>query len=159
MNQNSNVGPYVLALVAVVIAIVACFIPKVTAPTAGSITTGTNFTHGISIGNTATLGVAPSNLSKVLAGTCSLIAATYTVAASTTAIMDCTVPGVVATDGVFAQFASSTVIGGGGWAIRGASASSTAGFITIDVVNSTGASNVIPASIASTTKFIVIGVQ
>lgn len=89
-------------------------------------------------------------------GTCSLIASSFTVAASSTVAMDCAITGVIATDGVFAQFATSSQATFGGWQIRGASASSTPGFATISVVNGTGASGIIPASIASSTKFIVL---
>lgn len=105
--------------------------------------------------------VGPSTatrLSNLQFGTCSLIAGSYTVAASTTVAMDCAITGVVSTDGVFAQFATST-INGGGWSIRGASASSTAGFVTISVVNATGGSGLIPASLASSTKYIILRTQ
>lgn len=104
-------------------------------------------------------GTMGTRMSGFAFGTCSLIASSYTVAATTTIGMDCAVTGVVPTDGVFAQFATSTQIGSGGWQIRGASASSTAGFITMSVVNGTGASSLIPASIASTTKYIVLRSQ
>lgn len=104
-------------------------------------------------------GTNGTRLGLLSFGICQLIASTYTVAASTTIGMDCAITGVVPTDGVFAQFATSTQIGIGGWSIRGASASSTAGFITVSVVNGTGASNTIPASLASTTKYIVLRSQ
>lgn len=104
-------------------------------------------------------GSMGTRMSGLAFGICSLIAPSYTVAATTTVAMDCAITGVVPTDGAFAQFATSTQIGGGGWSIRGASASSTAGFITMSVVNGTGASNVIPASIASTTKYIILRSQ
>lgn len=103
-------------------------------------------------------GTNGTRLGLLSFGTCSLIASNYTVAASSTVPMDCAVTGVVSTDGVFAQFATSTIGPGifGGWSIRGASASTTAGFVTISVVNGAGGSALIPASIASSTKFIVL---
>lgn len=101
-------------------------------------------------------GTNSTRLGLLTFGTCNLIASSYTVAATTTVAMDCAITGATPTDGIFGQFATSTQIGSGGWSIRGASASSTAGFATFSVVNGTGASNVIPASIASTTKFILL---
>lgn len=102
-------------------------------------------------------GTSGTRLAYINTGTCSLIASSFTVAATTTQAMDCAITGVVSTDGVFAQFATSTTATAiGGWQIRGASASTTAGFITMSVVNGTGASAVIPASIASTTKYIIL---
>lgn len=148
----------IVGLIAIVIAVFAIGLHS-GAITFGGVDTGTAFPHGIQIGNPAKIGTNPTNLAKFLAGQCSLIASSYTVAASTTVPMDCAVKGEVNTDVPFAQFATSTQIGQGGWAIRGASASSTSGFITVSVVNSTGASGIIPASIASTTKYIVLGVQ
>lgn len=78
----------------------------------------------------------------------SLVASNFSVAASTTVSMDVAVPGMVSGDIVLAQFATSTVPGNG-WEITGASASTTAGFATLRVSNWTGASNIVPASIAS----------
>lgn len=140
-------------VVAVVIALLSlCIAVAGKAPAAGGITNYDELdASALRIG-----GTNSTRLGLLKFGTCSLIAPSFTVAASTTVAMDCAITGVVPTDGVFAQFATSTQIGQGGWAVRGASASSTPGFITLSVVNSTGASNLIPASIASTTKFIVL---
>lgn len=149
------------ALVAVVIAIGSFFYTgsvSVEGPNAGAVTPGTRFPHGITVGNPSALGVNPANISKVLTGTCSLIAPTFTVAASTTVSMDCATPGVVSGDAVFASFATSTSLGNG-WFITGVSASTTAGFSTLRVTNFTGASGLIPASIASSTLYAVLGVQ
>lgn len=93
-------------------------------------------------------------LSGPSTGSCSLISTNFTVAASTTVSMDCAVSGVISTDIVFGQFATSTTLGNG-WAIDGASASSTSGYITFRVTNWTGGSALIPASLASTTKYFV----
>ena len=148
-----------VGLVAIVIALIGLFATANTAPVAGGISNGTGFTHGISVGNTATLGVAPTNISKILTGTCSLIAPSFTVAASSTVPMDCAVAGVTSSDTmVMTEFASSSVVGSG-WAIDGSSASSTAGYLTMRITNWTGASAIIPASIASTTQYLVIGTQ
>ncbi len=100
------------------------------------------------------IGTNGTNLTQLVGGTCSLIASSFTVAATSTVAMDCAVSNITSTDIPFAQFATSSAILEG-WSIAGSSASSTAGFITIDVTNGTGASNVIPASIASTTKYVI----
>lgn len=88
-------------------------------------------------------------------GQCSLIAPSFTFAASTSVAVDCAVNGVQTGDIVDANFATSSAVGAG-WLVTGASASSTSGFITLRVVNNTGASAVIPASIASTTDYTVL---
>lgn len=100
-------------------------------------------------------GANGSRLGPIIAGSCSLIAPSFTVAASTTVSMDCAVTGVVTGDTVFADFATSTVTGNG-WAVDGSSASTTSGFVTLRVTNWTGTSSVIPASIASTTDYLVL---
>lgn len=153
MTPQSNKGLWV-ALVAVAIiavgSLVCVLVQK--APLPGGITNYDEVdTTALRVG-----GTNSTRLGLLSFGTCSLIANTFTVAASSTVPMDCAITGVVSTDGVFAQFATSSQIGLGGWSIRGASASSTSGFITLSVVNGTGASNVIPASLASTTKYIVL---
>lgn len=161
MNQNNSIfWPMVVALVAIVIAICACFLPlrQTVAPSSGSVTNGTAYPHGIQVGNPSTLGVYPTNLATILSSTCALIASTYTVAATSSVNMDCSVPGSILGDLAFAQFASSTTPGSG-WSISGAAASSTSGFVTFTVYNGTGASAVIPASIASSTKYLVIQTQ
>lgn len=87
-------------------------------------------------------------------GTCSLIANNYTLAASSSIAMDCAITGILPGDILFGQFATSSA-NGAGWLITQASASSTAGFGTFRVVNNTGASALIPASVASTTSYFV----
>lgn len=147
-----------VALIAVaIIAIGGYWYPQVE-KLAGSITTGTNFKYGISVGNTASLGVVPTNFSKIFGGTCSLIAPVYTVTASSTVAMDCAITGAVSTDLVDAWFATSTATGAG-WSVVGSSASSTAGFITLRVVNNTGTNAIIPASIASSTDYWIFATQ
>lgn len=160
MNSTRNIW---VALIAVaILALGAYAFPKATQQVvehvAGGITTGTNFKFGISVGNTTTLGVVPTNIAKVLASTCSLIAPSFTVAASTTVAMDCAVTGAVSGDKVIAQFASSTATFGG-WQITGASASTTSGFITLNVYNAIGVSSLIPASLASSTTYWLWGTQ
>lgn len=145
----------VVASIAMVIAIGGYFFPQVSS-TLGAVTPGTRFPHGISIGLPAN---SPTNIGDIKAGSCNLIAPNFTtIAASSSLPYDCAVSGVISTDQVFAQFATSTALGGG-WLITGASASSTSGFITINALNNTGAAATMPASIASTTKYFIVKTQ
>lgn len=127
----------------------------------GAITTGTNFPHGISVGNPSTIGAVPTNISHLLVSSCSLIAASFTVAASTTVAMDCAVTGALSTDIVQMWFGTSTVAAAttAGWRILGSQASSTNGFISLQVRNDTGASAILPSVLASSTYYEAIGIQ
>lgn len=147
-----------VALIALVVAILGCYLPVSAAvQNFGGVT---NYDEvdaaGMRIGTGCNQSGSPScvasRIGGVYAGTCILIAPNYTVAATTTVSMDCAVAGLVTGDIVESQFATSTTAGNG-WVVTGASASSTSGFATLRVTNFTGASNVIPASIASTTQF------
>lgn len=158
MNQNTNWILGAGVVVAIVLSLLTLGIAlskPASAPGYGGVT---NYDEV----DAAALRVGTSSNSTRLGnlqfGTCSLIAPSYSVAASTTVPMDCAIAGVLSTDGVFAQFATSTATSYGGWQIRGAAASSTNGFITISVVNGTGSASasVIPASIASSTKYIIL---
>lgn len=101
------------------------------------------------------IGSSGSTVTKLISGTCSIIAQSYTMAASTSLPVDCAVTGAVSGDAVFARFATSSPTGEG-WLVAQSSASTTSGFITMRIVNNTGASAVIPASIASTTQYLII---
>lgn len=148
------------SLIAIVIALATAatfFFSQPAAPTAGGITTGTAFPHGISVGLAA---IAPTNVKDIHIGRCSLIAANYvSLSATTTLTADCAVTGVVAGDIVEAQFATSTGQVYGGWIVTGASASTTSGFISISYHNGTGAAATIPAAIASTTQYEIFATQ
>lgn len=116
------------------------------------------YNSALPIQTTGTLQVGTNGpaIPKILEGTCSLIAPSYSVVASTSVAMDCAVTGVVKGDVVFAQFASSTAATGGpGWEVVGASASTTSGFITLSITNGTGGTVIIPASLASSTQYLV----
>ncbi len=104
-------------------------------------------TGALEADGTSQIGASGTAFNQVLEGKSSLIASSFTVGATTTVSMDIAVTGALTGDTVFASFATTSAVGG--WAIVGASASTTAGFDTLRVMNLTGASNVIPASIAS----------
>lgn len=122
---------------------------------AGSVTTGSAFPHGVSIGLAVN---SPTNVAEIHTGTCALIYTNSSIIASSSTAFDCAVTGIVSTDVVFAQ-TSTTTAAAAGWAIVGASASSTAGYITFNIVNNTGATGNIPRNIASSTPYLVIKTQ
>lgn len=147
-----------VGVVALVVAIIGCYLPISSAvqQNFGGITnydevdaTAIRIGAGCGSGGSSCAG---TRLGGVYAGSCSLIANTFTVTASTTKAMDCAIAGLVSGDGVEIMFATSTAAGTG-WSVVGASASSTSGFATIRVANNTGADAVIPASIASSTVY------
>lgn len=99
------------------------------------------------------IGQRGSDIKNVNAGKCTLIGLTANIAASTTVPFDCAVTGALTGDTVIGMFATSSP-NGAGWEIVGASASTTAGYLTFRITNGTGASAYPPASIASTTQYI-----
>lgn len=102
-----------------------------------------------------TLGASGTKITQILKGTGALIGVGANLAATTSIAFDIAVTGVVKGDTVFAQFATSTGAVAG-WLVTGASASTTSGYITVDVVNNTGTTAYPPASVASTTQYLII---
>lgn len=102
------------------------------------------------------IGASGTSIPKIIEGTCPLIGVNANITASTTVSFDCAVTGAASGDVVFAMFATtSPTTAGPGWEVTRASASTTAGFITLNITNGTGASAYPPASIASTTQYLV----
>lgn len=125
-----------------------------TSPTTGQVR-GTTLT----VTGTATLGDNGSAIADLIHGTCSLVAYSggFTVAATSTVAFDCAVTGALTTDTqVFAKLATSSVATSGGWTVEASSASSTPGYLRIHVRNNTGASAVMPASVASSTSYLIV---
>jgi hypothetical protein len=116
----------------------------------GATNTATASSTGLVKVDSLTVGTG-STASHLLLGSCSLIVpsgAGATVTASSTAAFDCAVSGVTSTDNVIAQIATSTAasgtIGGTGskaglFSVVGAKASTTSGFITVVLLNMSGA--------------------
>lgn len=121
----------------------------------GAATPGTRFPHGITLGLPAN---SPTNIGSMWAGSTALIWSFTNQPASTTVAWDISVPGIQSGDVVEAWFATSSAVGGG-WQLIGSSASTTAGVATLRIANNTGASALLPASIASSTQYIVIRPQ
>ena len=102
------------------------------------------------------IGTAGTPVNQFLRGSCSLIYTSSLVAATTTANFDCAVTGVLNGDQVLVTPATTTTQVFLGFRVVGASASSTANFITISVSNMTGVAAQIPLNIASSTAYIVV---
>ena len=160
--MNSNKSLWVAVIVVAIIAVGGYLYPQVQSSVFGS--SGTRYQHGISVGtdtapssNGLKVGNNGTSITKIITGTGILIASNYSsLAASTSLPFDIAVTGVTANDVVFTQFASTTASANLGWYIIGSSASSTAGYITIQVINNTGVAATIPSYIASTTQYLVL---
>lgn len=100
------------------------------------------------------LGTNGSTKTKDIIGSGVLIYSNNTVIASTTRVFDIAVTGVVAGDNVSVQL-GTTSAPGLGWVLAGASASSTNGFITVQIGNQTGATTSVPPQISSSTFYKV----
>lgn len=97
---------------------------------------------------TLQVGTNGTIIGSVVTGTCSLLPAATTIAASSTVAVDCqgsvtgqpAVPltGVNAGDAVQLGFGTTSPTTYTGLQIRGASASSTSGYITVNIFNGTG---------------------
>lgn len=147
-----------VALIALVVAILGCYLPVTSAVHAlGGVTNydevdAAGMRIGTGCNQSGSASCVASRIGGVYAGTCLLVAPSYSVTASTSVSMDCAIPGLVSGDIVESQFATSTAASLG-WAITGASASTTAGWATLRVSNFTGVTAVTPASLASTTQY------
>lgn len=155
--MQSQKGLWVALIAVAIIAVASLCIVLTKGSSAPSFGGVTNYDEV----DTTALKVGGTNGSRVgllSTGFCSLIAPSFTFAASSSVAVDCAVSGVVTGDIVEAWFATSSS-NGAGWLVTQSSASTTAGFITLRIVNNTGTSAVIPASLASSTPFIVLNVR
>lgn len=115
----------------------------------GGIKLGTSQTTFTNSSGQVTIGSSGSALTKAIKGTCNLTGGT--IAATSSAVANCAVTGVVDGDLVFATLATSTNNG----VIIGARASTTAGFITVRLLNLSGAASSVSALGSSTAYWIV----
>lgn len=151
-------------LIAVVLAIVGIVSPVASpsgeTPQAGASTPGTRFPHGVTIGLPAN---SPTNLSKVVVATANAIGMDASQAATTTASYDYAVTGVVSTDFVTSVMLSTTTqatLLTSNWVVASAKASTTAGFVTVRLVNLTGGTATPSASaVGSSTVITVVSTQ
>lgn len=158
-------------LVAIVIAIGAYSFPKQAGQVAEALgSAGTRFQHGVSIntntaptGNGLLVGSNGTEFAGIKTGSCTIWALNNTIAASTTAQVECQ----SATNGTLASgltgvttdsvcqliTASSTNTTSNGLAVLGVSASSTAGSIVAQLSNFTGTTFTWTAAASSTPKW------
>ena len=151
----------IVAVIALVIAIIGLFTPTGKS-VLGAITGVTNYNYlGVSqlkIGTTCNDGFSYSGcngtaISGLNTGKCYIQAYATTITASTTATVDCqataavggittandvALTGITSGDSIVTMFATSTPSAFGGIVIIGATASSTAGYITLSIENLTG---------------------
>lgn len=118
----------------------------------------TRFGHGIALtgaSDTFTLGSSGTEMSAMLTGTCDLFSSGDTISATSSVIASCLATGVTAGDKVFVQLATSTAGNADQYAVVGASASSSADFIAVQLLNlSGGASQTTKAG--TSTQFWVV---
>lgn len=122
---------------------------------------GTRFPDGVSVGTTVaatknklTVGSSGNAIAQYMFGTCNLtVAGTFTVTATTSKVFSCAATGVASGDNVVISPATSTQAYGD-WVMTGAIASTTASNdIEVTFLNLTGGNAVIPAGLASSTKW------
>lgn len=118
-------------------------------------TTSTLTAAGLAALTSVRIGSGGSTNTLVINGSGALIYSDSQITASTTKAFDIAVTGVVSGDNVSVQLATSTVPAFGAWVLAGASASSTSGYITVQIANFTGATRNLPLQIASSTFYRV----
>jgi hypothetical protein len=102
-----------------------------------------------------TVGSGGTNISKILSGTCDLFSSGDTIAATSSVIASCAATGVAAGDKVFVNLATSTAGVADNWAIVGASASSSANFIAVQLLNLSGGASQTTKAGTSTQYFVI----
>lgn len=128
-------------------------------------TPGTPFPHGISVGNPVTLGVNPTNVSKIMVGTCNVSFDGSSFAASTSGQFICPVSGVVAGDNVSIELpvgAGKNANGAGsigiGFAVVATDATSS-NQIGVTIANLTGAATSSFAQATTGLSYTIFGTQ
>lgn len=104
-------------------------------------------------------GTNGSRIGPVISGTCNLLGMDASATATTSSPYDCAVTGVVSGDTVIATLGTTSLTANlvkNGWFIVGAKASSTSGFITIQIANYTGgAATPSTQQVGSSTNYLV----
>jgi len=119
-------------------------------------------TPGLQVG--LTNGTA---MTQIITGTCQLrggAVANITLPSYSVTAIDCgggangatALPGVVVNDTVFVHFATTTPVGADGAYILGANASSTAGFITLDIANASSTAITLGSTATSSLQYLDI---
>jgi len=155
--MNSNKSLWIAVVVVAIIAVGGYFFPQV-AQLLNLGRVGTQMPNGVTIGSSGT------NNRNVIDGTCTLIVQAGTQVASTTAPYDCAVTGLTSSfTSTLAQFSTSTAFTTSqafGFVIVGSKASTTAGYLTVLLLNATGAAaNASTLGYASTTSYHAVQTQ
>lgn len=148
-----NNSKLTIGLVLVAILAIGAYLYNPQQSPASGVATGPQHLQEESFWQGLQIGQRGSDFKNFNFGTGVMIGIAANIAASSSKAFDIAVPGALSGDKVFVFLATSTIVGQG-WSVDQASASSTPGFITVDLVNNTGASAYPPASIASTTQYM-----
>lgn len=114
-----------------------------------------------------TVGSSGSSLARINRGVCNIHAGANTIAATSTIQLDCqagtgvltalsNIPAWTAGDTVFVQQSTSTPTAISGLNLLGASASTTAGYITVRLANTTGTTYTWTAAASSSWQYLFI---
>lgn len=121
------------------------------------------FTGAVALTSTFQLGSAGTALSELKSGTCTIFAYATTIAASSSAQVDCSggaaltaISGIQSGDRIFASLASTTSSAGMGLNIEWVAASTTAGYITMMINNATGAVFTWASTASSSIPYLVV---
>lgn len=147
----SNKSLTIVSVVAVIIAVTGLFFPKLGAAKFGDTNYGSLEASSLTIGSTCnnefSTTCVGTQVRGINIGSCVIFPYATTIAATSTAVVDCQanavgalapLPGVLLNDHVQITLASTTSSLAGGLVLNGASASTTPGYITLRVLNLTG---------------------
>lgn len=112
----------------------------------GTATFASASTTNLSADTLFKVGANGSDIHELKATTCNLVGMDASHPATTTKNYSCAVTGVASGDVVMVQLSTTTPSLYGGWAIQGATASSTAGQIEVAILNLTGGA-VVPSTL------------
>lgn len=122
-------------------------------------------TGALTTTGTLTLGTNGTALNAIQTGTCTIYAYSTTIAATSSARVDCqagaaaltAITGIASGDRIFATLASTTVdTTQGGLVLESAAASTTAGFITLKILNLTGAAFTWVSTASSSISYLAL---
>lgn len=136
-------------------------------PTCGdntSCTTGNLYVSGQVTGGNLQVGSVGSVISGIQSGTCTIFAYSTTIAASSTAQVDCqagasslsAISGITSGDRIFASLASTTSAIFEGIDIQWVAASTTPGYITMKLYNGTGGTFTWSSTASSSIPYLVV---
>lgn len=151
---------FLVAMVAVVIAIGGYLFPQVSAVLGGTTNYDILSAASLQIGSgcdNANGTCTGTRVSQLLKGSCALIGTDASQTGTSTVAYDCAVTGVVAGDTVIAQLSTSTPFSTSrSWDIVAAKASSTSGFITVLLANNGQTAIPSVTGVGSSTNYMIM---